>query len=319
MIREKVTLVPQGAAEGAAQPARAAARAGDRVPRGDAVRPRRRSPQALRALAAHAPRRGACRPMCSTASSCRRISSMNVRVVDAAWRGARPGPRLVALRAQLGEAAQLSFAAGGPGVRARGPARAGISASCPRSLTVVREGQRADRLSGAGRRGRQRRAAPARHARGGRGRDARRRAAPDAARSSRTRCARCDKGAAGLPAGRAAAARRRRRPTACTTTCCAAIVDRAFIGDDPLPRDAARSPSRSSARARACPRWRRAPAPARRDRRGACTRCRSVSRAAPPAHGAPRRGAARAARRAGPSGLLRAQRRGRSSATCRAI
>ena len=53
----------------------------------------------------------------------RRISRSTSRVVDAAGGELAAGRDLAALRAQLGEAAQLSFAARGPGVRAQAGSR----------------------------------------------------------------------------------------------------------------------------------------------------------------------------------------------------
>ena len=59
-------------------------------------------------------------------------SRVNVRVVDAAGDELAIGRDLAALRAQLGEAAQLSFAAAGAGARAARACGTGISAICPK-------------------------------------------------------------------------------------------------------------------------------------------------------------------------------------------
>ena len=53
------------------------------------------------------------------------------------------GRDLAALRAQLGEAAQLSFAAAGPAFERRGHRGSGTSASCRETLTMrARRAQR---------------------------------------------------------------------------------------------------------------------------------------------------------------------------------
>jgi ATP-dependent helicase HrpA len=66
---------------------------------------------------------------------------INVRVVDAAGAELGEGRDLAALRARLGEAAQMSFAAAGPGFE-----RAGITSwdfgELPPSLTIARKGQK---------------------------------------------------------------------------------------------------------------------------------------------------------------------------------
>jgi ATP-dependent helicase HrpA len=66
---------------------------------------------------------------------------VNVRVVDAAGRELAAGRDLAALRTQLGEAAQLSFAAAEPAFERRG-IRSWDFGDLPEALTVQREGRR---------------------------------------------------------------------------------------------------------------------------------------------------------------------------------
>jgi ATP-dependent helicase HrpA len=66
---------------------------------------------------------------------------MEIRVIDASGRELAAGRDLAALRAQLGEAAKLSFAAAGPSLERRG-LRAWEFGSLPDTLTTVRNGQR---------------------------------------------------------------------------------------------------------------------------------------------------------------------------------
>ena len=133
MIREKVTLLPEGAAEGVAQPADPAARR--RSPRSS--RPCRTAGEALpdalrgwlrtrlgRGAAGRRLGRDAAMPAASRDATC--ASSMPPARELAAGRD------LAALRAQLGEAAQLSFAAAGPAFERQGTASAGTSATCRR-------------------------------------------------------------------------------------------------------------------------------------------------------------------------------------------
>jgi ATP-dependent helicase HrpA len=67
--------------------------------------------------------------------------AVNVRVVDAAGKELAAGRDLAALRARLGEAAQLSFAQAGPALERRG-LRAWDFGDLPASLTTVRNGIR---------------------------------------------------------------------------------------------------------------------------------------------------------------------------------
>ncbi|MEP7181037.1 MAG: ATP-dependent RNA helicase HrpA [Betaproteobacteria bacterium] len=67
--------------------------------------------------------------------------AVNVVVVDAAGHELASGRDLAALRAQLGEAAQLSFAAAGPSIDRRGLTRWDCG-DLPESLTSVRDGRR---------------------------------------------------------------------------------------------------------------------------------------------------------------------------------
>jgi ATP-dependent helicase HrpA len=66
---------------------------------------------------------------------------VNVRVVDAGGRELRAGRDLKALRSQLGEAAQMSFAAGGPAFERKGLTRWDFG-DLPETLTVMRNGER---------------------------------------------------------------------------------------------------------------------------------------------------------------------------------
>src|SRR5690242_2372999 len=67
--------------------------------------------------------------------------AMNVRVIDPGGRELAVSRDLAALRAQLGEAAQLSFAAGEPAFERRG-IRSWDFGDLPESLSVMREGRR---------------------------------------------------------------------------------------------------------------------------------------------------------------------------------
>ena len=76
---------------------------------------------------------------------------VNVRVVDAAGKELGSGRDLAALRAQLGEAAQMTFAATGQRLRAEGTAQLGRRR--PAGVADARpQGPARDRLPGAGRR-----------------------------------------------------------------------------------------------------------------------------------------------------------------------
>ena len=66
---------------------------------------------------------------------------MQVRVIDAAGRELASGRDLAALRAQLGEAAQLSFAEAGPALERRG-LKAWTFGDLPETLSIVKHGQR---------------------------------------------------------------------------------------------------------------------------------------------------------------------------------
>ena len=163
--------------------------------------------------------------------------AFNVRVVDAAGSELAEGRDLMALKERLGEAAQMSFAAAGPALERKG-LRAWDFGDLPETLTSLRQGQRltgypalvdeddsvslalmdtAHAASAATRKGVLRlmriqlKDLVGRHAKGG-------------ARFKET--LRDLKGAFGEDALLADALD--------------AIVDRAFLGDDPLPRDAQR-------------------------------------------------------------------------------
>ncbi|HSV19725.1 MAG TPA: ATP-dependent RNA helicase HrpA [Casimicrobiaceae bacterium] len=161
---------------------------------------------------------------------------MNVRVVDAADEELAEGRDLAALRAELGEAAQLSFAAAGPAFERTG-LRAWDFGALPQTLTVERNGHK---LTGY----------PALVDEGDtvalRLLDTR--DAAEAAtrlgvlrlmrRELRDALARHDKPPAGFQP-LALQLRSVAPPDRLHDDVLQAIVDRAFIGDDPLPRDAA--------------------------------------------------------------------------------
>ena len=67
--------------------------------------------------------------------------AMEVRVIDAAGRELATGRDVAALRAQLGEAAQLSFAQAGPSLEQRG-LKAWTFGDLPETLATVKDGQR---------------------------------------------------------------------------------------------------------------------------------------------------------------------------------
>ena len=187
-----------------------------------AARRRRRCPTRCARWLERAPRRRAAGRRAGTTSTLPAHLAINVAVVDAAGAELASGRDLAALRAQLGEAAQLSFAAAGPAFERKGIA-AWDFGDLPETLTITRDGAAADRLSGARRRRRQRVARAARYARGGRrGRRARgvvrllRIALKDA-------LARYDKGGRASRRPRCSS-RRRSRPTGCSPTCSAAIA-----------------------------------------------------------------------------------------------
>jgi len=160
---------------------------------------------------------------------------MNLRVVDAAGAELGEGRDLADLRRRLGEAAQMSFAAAGPGFE-RSHLRSWEFGELPESLTIARKGQRVTGYP----------------ALVDEGEDVALRLLDtrDAAEAS-TRAGvirlirfqlkdvlvRCEKGLPGFqPIAlqlRAAIA-----PDRLLGDVVEAIVDRAFIGDDPLPRDA---------------------------------------------------------------------------------
>jgi ATP-dependent helicase HrpA len=160
---------------------------------------------------------------------------MNVRVIDAGGAELGEGRDLAKLRADLGEAAQLSFAAAGPGFE-RGDIRQWDFGALPETLTVTRKGQR---LTGY----------PALVDEGDtvalRLLDTR--DAADAAtragvlrlmrRELKDALARYEKAPPGFQPA-ALQLRTTIAPDRLQADVLAAIVDRAFVGDDPLPRDA---------------------------------------------------------------------------------
>ena len=149
----------------------------------------RRSDEPLARRAARVPRgaavRRAARRDCCATSSCRRIFAINVVVVDDAGAELASGRDLAALRAQLGEAAQLSFAAADPAFERKG-LRQWDFGDLPPTLTFTRRGARITGYPGARRRRRLGVARAARHR--GRRRSSRRDAASFA--SSTSRCKR---------------------------------------------------------------------------------------------------------------------------------
>jgi ATP-dependent helicase HrpA len=160
---------------------------------------------------------------------------MNVRVVDAAGAGLGEGRDTVELRARLGEAAQLSFAAAGPGFERSGLASWDFG-ELPESLAVVRKGQRltgypalVDEGDTVALRLLDTRDAAQAATRAGVLR-LMRRALKDA-------LSRYEKGPPGFQQT-ALQLRAVVPPDRLQEDVLAAIVDRAFLGDDPLPRDA---------------------------------------------------------------------------------
>jgi ATP-dependent RNA helicase HrpA len=160
--------------------------------------------------------------------------AMNVRVVDAAGVEQGAGRDLAALRARLGEAAQLSFAAAGPAFERKG-LRTWDLGDLPETLSVVRHGQR---LTGY----------PALVDDGDSVSLALLDTAASAAAASRAgvlrllrialkdALARFEKGAPGF-AQAALQLRTAVSADALQADVVAAIADRAFLGDDPLPRN----------------------------------------------------------------------------------
>ena len=159
---------------------------------------------------------------------------MNFRVVDEAGRELAVGRDLLALKGQLGQAAQLTFGKAEPGIEREG-LRAWDFGDLPEEIAFTRGGRRLTGYPGAGRRGRQRRdPALRREARGRRG-DARRRAAAPAHRAQGADAAARER-RPGFPAARRCSCATRRTPRTCARTSIDAIADRAFIGEDALPR-----------------------------------------------------------------------------------
>ena len=160
--------------------------------------------------------------------------AMNVRVVDAAGVEQGEGRDLAALRARLGQAAQLSFAAAGPAFERKG-LRAWDFGDLPETLSVVRQGQR---LTGY----------PALVDDGDSVSLALLDTAGAAAAASRAgvlrllrialkdALARFEKGTPGF-AQAALQLRTAVATDALLADVVAAIADRAFLGDDPLPRN----------------------------------------------------------------------------------
>jgi ATP-dependent helicase HrpA len=160
---------------------------------------------------------------------------VNVRVVDAAGSELAEGRDLAALRTRLGEAAQLSFAAAGPALERTGIRRWDVG-TLPASLTLARKGARVtgfpalvDEASGVALRLLDTREAADAAMRAGVLR-LMRLALPDA-------LARYDKDLPGFQAA-ALALRAAIAPDRLRSDLLQAIVDRAFLGDDPVPRDA---------------------------------------------------------------------------------
>ena len=143
MVREKVTLLPQVAAEGAGaialMPLPDVVTAFlEAMPFGEAAAARCvarvRSTQQL----AEAP------PVDAAArrSSCRRISRSTSASSTPRARSSRSGRDLAELRAQLGEAAQLSFAAAGPAFERKGLQQLGLRRPAGDAGGHARQGQR---------------------------------------------------------------------------------------------------------------------------------------------------------------------------------
>ena len=170
---------------------------------------------------------------------CRAHLLVNVRVVDAAGDELGSGRDLAALRAQLGEAAQLSFADSRRRRSSGAACAAGISAILPEIADArARAGARITGYPALVDDGDSVVDRACRHARGGGGIDARRRGPPHPHRAEGCRSRELEKGA---PASRRrrCSSRRRFRPIACSRTSLTAAGDRAFVGDDPLPRSEA--------------------------------------------------------------------------------
>ena len=245
----KGRLVSESLAQSVAQPPDAGGRGRHRVSRGD--RPRRRRRQLSPARCARCWR-----------------SAWASRCLADAWDGAALPPHLLVnrarrrcrraelaqgrdlarLRAQLGEAAQLSFAAAGPEFERRG-IRSWDFGDLPETLTVERDGRRLigiRRWSTTATPG----PSPVRHARRGRRGDPDRGRAPDPA-CAQGRAAALGKGS--LPVSRGGAAAEARDPgRRAARRRARGRGDRAFIGDDRCRARSALSPSRSSAPARGC-------------------------------------------------------------------
>ena len=230
--------LPEGVAEGVAQPPRPVAGVGDRVPRASAARRTRRSPmrcaRILRERLGDAPPAALLRAR----SSCRRICAINVRVVDAAGRELAMRPRS---RARCASACARQRSCRSRPTVPRSSARAcasGTSATLPETLTVAPRTAAPDGLS----------------RRSSTNRTALRCALLDTREAARCGDAQGRRPAARLRARRCAlappeGARRRGRPSHCS--CAARVAARAacrticatrspiarFVGDDPLPRD----------------------------------------------------------------------------------
>jgi len=160
--------------------------------------------------------------------------AVNVRVVDASGTELAAGRDIAALRARLGEAAQLSFAAAGPSIERKG-VRAWDFGDLPATLTVVRNGVRltgypalVDDVASVSIALLDTREAASAATRAGVLR-LMRFALKDA-------LARYEKGAPGF-AQAALQLKTAIGTDRLLADVLAAVVDRAFLGDDPLPRD----------------------------------------------------------------------------------
>ena len=184
MIREKVDALSEGAAQGVAQPADPAARDRHRVPRGARRSAATPLPDALRAYLDGAARRRAAGRDAGTTSTLPAASRASTSASSTPpATSSRSGRDLAALRAQLGEAAQLSFAAGGPGVRAQGAAALGFRRPAGDADGRAAAAQRLTGYPALVDDGDSVVARAARHARSGRRVDARRRRPPDRLRA----------------------------------------------------------------------------------------------------------------------------------------
>jgi ATP-dependent helicase HrpA len=160
---------------------------------------------------------------------------LNLQVIDAAGKVLATGRSLPALRAQLGEAAQMSFAAAGPAFEKKG-LRGWDFGDLPETLTVARDGQRLTGYPALVDEGESvalalldTADAAAAATRAGVGRLIR--------FALRDQLGRFEKGAPGFNG--AALALKAAVPTdRLLADLVAAVCDRAFIGDDPLPRTA---------------------------------------------------------------------------------